>query len=65
MKSLFAILLALLLTIGVNAQSPNIFNYQGVARDLSGNLIANKNVGLRISILKNSITGSEIGRAHV
>lgn len=60
MKSLFTILLALLLTIGVNAQSPNIFNYQGVARDLSGNLIANKNVGLRISILKNSIAGSEV-----
>ncbi|MGB0367794.1 MAG: kelch repeat-containing protein [Flavobacteriales bacterium] len=41
------------------AQAPFKFNYQGVARDASGNLLANQTVGLRISIISGSPTGTD------
>lgn len=37
------------------AQTPEMFNYQGVARDNSGNVLANQSIGLRITI-ENGIT---------
>lgn len=40
------------------AQSPNAFNYQGVARDNGGNVLTNQAIGLRISILSGSPTGT-------
>lgn len=40
------------------AQSPQKFNYQGVARDNGGNIIANQNIGLRLSILSGSMNGT-------
>ena len=36
------------------AQVPSAFTYQAVARDASGNLVANKTIGLRLSILDGS-----------
>ena len=42
------------------AQAPQAFNYQGVARDLSGNPILNQSIGLQIAILKGSATGTEV-----
>ena len=36
---------------GALAQPTNKINYQAVARDLSGNILVNQNIGLRISIL--------------
>ncbi|MGB0367793.1 MAG: hypothetical protein ACPGU4_07770 [Flavobacteriales bacterium] len=42
----------------VFAQAPGKFNYQGVARDASGNLLANQNIGLRFTILSGSPTGT-------
>jgi len=39
------------------AQTPQAINYQGVARDNSGNVIANQAVSLRLSILSGSATG--------
>ena len=57
--------LSLLLTLCVAvpsfvlAQAPMAFNYQGVARDASGNLLANQAIGLRISLISGSPTGAD------
>ena len=40
------------------AQVPDAFNYQSVVRNASGEIIANSNISFRISILKNSETGT-------
>jgi len=42
------------------AQAPQAINYQGLARDNSGTVIANHLVALRISILSGSMTGSAV-----
>jgi len=36
------------------AQTPQSFTYQAVARDASGNVLASKNIGLRMTILSNT-----------
>ncbi len=59
-KLLFSsILLACFLVAGIT-QSPFNFNYQAVARDLSGNVMKNTPVKLKISILKTNASG-EVG----
>ena len=40
------------------AQAPYKFNYQGVARGANGQALANQNIGLRISILDGSASGT-------
>jgi hypothetical protein len=51
-------LFALLLKMGISmAQAPNVFNYQGVARDASGNPLANKTINLRFFIREGSSGG--------
>lgn len=50
MKSLFISLSLVFATIAVFAQSPEMFNYQGVARDNGGNVLANQAIGLRLSV---------------
>jgi hypothetical protein len=47
------------LSIGM-AQVPNSFNYQAVVRNNSGEIIADQNVAFKISILKNTESGSPI-----
>lgn len=42
----------------VAAQSPQMFNYQGVARDNAGNTLTNQSVTLRTSILADSPSGT-------
>ena len=41
----------------VFAQTPNAFNYQGVARDSDGVLMNNKNITFRVSLLSNGQNG--------
>jgi hypothetical protein len=60
MKTISTILIALFAIIVLQAQAPQAFNYQGVARDLSGNPIPNQNIGLRIAILQGSMNGVEV-----
>jgi hypothetical protein len=52
--------LFILLTIYGSAQAPNGFNYQGIARDQSGQLWTNHSIGCRVSILDQSATGTEL-----
>ena len=42
----------------ISAQAPQVINYQAVVRDAAGEIVKNKAVNFRLSIL-------EIGRAHV
>ena len=62
MKQTFAFLLALCIALPsiVFAQAPGKVNYQAVARDAGGNIIANQNVGLRISVLQGATTGTAV-----
>jgi hypothetical protein len=49
--------LALMISTIVNAQSPDKFNYQAVVRDASGNVIPNKIMSFKVSILSGSSVG--------
>ena len=40
------------------AQSPEAFNYQAVARDASGNILANQSLGIRVSLHNGSASGT-------
>lgn len=59
MKRLLNTLMAITVSFTIFAQAPNAFNYQGIARDLTGNPILNRNIGIRVSILQGTITGTE------
>ncbi|MEI6764725.1 MAG: collagen-like protein [Bacteroidota bacterium] len=55
------LLLSALLIIGTTwAQSPQRFSYQAVVRNNSNNLVTNHLVGIRVSILQGSISGSSV-----
>ena len=60
MKKTFIILAALLLTASAWAQSPEKMSYQAIIRNSSNALITNESVGMRVSILHGSQTGSEV-----
>ncbi len=53
MKTNFLVFLStfILCTTSVFAQAPKSFNYQGVARDASGQILGDKSINLKISIL--------------
>ncbi|MBI4945225.1 MAG: hypothetical protein HY840_02355 [Bacteroidetes bacterium] len=55
----------LLLPAAAFSQSPQLINYQAVARNTGGQLIANQNISVRISILSGSPTGTaEYSETH-
>jgi hypothetical protein len=58
MKRFSAFLTALLFTLLSFAQAPQKMSYQAVIRNSSDQLITNKEIGLRVSIVQNSIDGS-------
>ena len=61
MKKLFGIITVFVLAISLSiAQAPLSFKYQAVARDVEGNVIADKQISLRISLVKESKTGSPV-----
>ena len=58
--STFSILLGIFLMLPFlsQAQAPQKFNYQGVARDISGDPLTNQSIGLKCSILQGNPTGT-------
>jgi len=58
MRKTITILTALLLTATLWAQSPEKMSYQAVIRDASDNLITDTQVGMQISILQGSPSGT-------
>ena len=59
-NKVFTILAAVLLTASVLAQSPEKMSYQAVVRDASNNLVTNQSVGMQISILQGSASGTAV-----
>ena len=53
-------LIALFILTNILAQTPEKFSYQAVIRNSNNDLVANTQIGMRISILKTSINGSSV-----
>jgi uncharacterized repeat protein (TIGR02543 family) len=60
MKKIYAFLSAVLLTSSLFSQSPQSFSYQAVVRGSNNELVANKQVGMKISLLQGSEYGSPV-----
>lgn len=60
MRKIFTILVAVFLTATVWAQVPQKMSYQAVIRNASNALVANSNVGMQISILQGSTSGTAV-----
>jgi hypothetical protein len=58
--TLFSAMLILLTVSQIKAQVPQGFNYQAVARNSSGTLITNQNVGIKIIIHQSSASGTPV-----
>lgn len=54
MKQLITFLAAVVITVGVYAQTPNKISYQAVVRDSSNNLVTNQQVGVKIEVKEGS-----------
>jgi hypothetical protein len=50
----------LLVTLTARAQSPQKMSYQSVVRNASGGLVANAIIGIKVSILQGSISGTAV-----
>ena len=60
MKHFFTIVSMLLFAAVIGAQTPAKMSYQAVIRDVSNKLVTNQSVGVRISILQGSVTGTAV-----
>jgi uncharacterized protein (TIGR02145 family) len=60
MKKLFTLSTVVLITYSVFAQSPQKMSYQCVVRNSTGALVTNQSVGLKISILQGTISGTAV-----
>lgn len=60
MKRVFALAAALLLAVMLWAQSPEKMSYQSVVRDASNALVANQTVGIQLSILQGTASGTAV-----
>ena len=60
MKKKYFLIIALIICGVSSAQSPEKMSYQAIVRNADGNLLANTAVGVQISILKTSSTGTSV-----
>jgi hypothetical protein len=60
MKRNYTLLLFLLATVSILAQTPEKMSYQLVLRNASNTLLTNQEVGIQISILQSTITGTAV-----
>jgi uncharacterized protein (TIGR02145 family) len=60
MRKIFTILVAVLLTASVFAQSPEKMSYQAVIRNSSDAIVTNTQIGMQISILQGSASGTAV-----
>ena len=58
MKKILLTITSFVVTLLAMAQAPNLLNYQGVARNAAGNVLPNQSIGLRLSILSGSSSGT-------
>ena len=59
-KQILTFLASLLIYSGVHSQAPEAINYQAVVRDGAGAIVANQNVGIQLSVLQGSATGTAV-----
>lgn len=60
-KSLvFLFAMAMMVSTSVKAQAPQLMSFQSVIRDNTGKLVANHNVGLRLSIVQGTVNGTAV-----
>jgi hypothetical protein len=59
-RIILVFILSFLGVVMINAQSPDMFSYQAVARDDQGNVLSNQDVGIKISILQGSASGTVV-----
>lgn len=60
MRKIYSIISFLILTTSISAQAPQKFSYQAIVRGVNNELIVNKQVGMRISLLKDSSSGKAV-----
>jgi hypothetical protein len=60
MKKILFLILSILTFAYSFGQAPQKMSYQAVIRNTSNNLVSNSNVGMKISILQGSATGSSV-----
>ncbi len=60
MKKLYSLLVAVIITANFSGQVPSSFKYQAVLRDASGNVKANANLSIEVSILQGSASGVQV-----
>jgi uncharacterized protein (TIGR02145 family) len=60
MKKLFTLIVIATIAIGLFAQAPQKMSYQAMIRNSSGELVKSNNVGMQISILQGSETGTAV-----
>ena len=60
MKKLYTILLLIMFAFGLSAQPPEKISYQAVVRNSSNALVSNQTVGMKVSILQGSATGTVV-----
>jgi uncharacterized protein (TIGR02145 family) len=60
MKKLFTLIASIIISINLFSQAPQKMSYQAVIRNASNELLVNKPVKMRISILQGSATGSSV-----
>ncbi|WAC02030.1 hypothetical protein N7U66_19835 [Lacinutrix neustonica] len=60
MKKLYTLLAAIIFSLGALAQAPEKMTYQAVVRDASDNLLISSPVGMQISILQDTSTGTAV-----
>jgi len=59
-KSILTLSIVIIAISAIFAQSPQSFKYQAVIRDSGGEIIANQTVGLQVSILQGSESGTPV-----
>lgn len=60
MKKILLLFAFVIFTLGLYAQTPQVFKYQTVVRDAAGGVYANRIVSFRISILRDNPTGTSV-----
>jgi hypothetical protein len=60
MKKSISVIVSVFVFTCVMAQMPNKMSYQAVVRNAGNQLVVNQNVGMRISILQGSISGTAV-----
>lgn len=60
MKKLLLFFLTVIITVGVFAQAPQKMSYQAVIRDINNVLVANAPIGMQVSILQGSASGTPV-----